>query len=731
MSEEFDPYREWLGFDNKTASTTYYKLLGLREFESDQNLIATAADKAIRKLRSQRPGPHSAAWSKILDELQDIKACLLDDRKKAAYDEDLRFADEFVKELEGGVVRDPAPAAVTSSSRKSAAPPVKQDPRYPPGMAPRGSTPLSTNTREEVELKTSPPSKPIDRKDSPFYPPMRQTDKAKPPASEASPAPDTASASPGDAPVSGNSPPSAATAGPAPMVSGFVQQSTFYPQPGAYPQQPAHYPPPAGYPQGYYPPQVQMLQPGYPYGGPPMAQPIGYGAPSPGPYGISPPAAPMYGAPMAMPLAPQAYMPQPVSPAPAALDPMAPVAIPGMSPATAAIPVGTAVAAPSALPPDSPPEGLLHSVDNPAMEVRGKSAAGVMLAAQKEKRSQRAMLFVGFGGLMLILVALLAYVAVTGKLGGTPVASNQPEKAATANVPQVTPISPEPVKPVTPPVPEPQPAPPAPKPPETKPEPNPEPKPEPVKPEPAKPEPPKPEPPKPEPPKPELKPDPPLAEMPTRDEAVQLGKALQQAKAAIGEFNFEEADAELAKADKLAKIPEHRDKLARLKEIGGYVKQFHERLVQAATGMDGGESFKVGSSTMVAMIEADQKQVILRVAGQNKAYQYADLPVGLAAALADMKLDKADPVARVLKGAFVAAHKNSTPDQLQQAKSWWEGATLGGADVSHLMPFLTDSYDLAKDLDKLKKDGAAPDASKSKAGTPATKDPKAILEGKT
>jgi hypothetical protein len=148
--------------------------------------------------------------------------------------------------------------------------------------------------------------------------------------------------------------------------------------------------------------------------------------------------------------------------------------------------------------------------------------------------------------------------------------------------------------------------------------------------------------------------------------------------------------------------------------------------------MDGGESFKVGSSTMVAMIEANQRQVVLRVAGQNKTYQYGDLPVGLASALADMKLEGSDPVSRVVKGAYVAVHRSSTPDQLQTAKSWWEEATLGGADVSHLMPFLTDSYDLAKDFDKLKNGDAAAKPEPQKGAKPGEKgtDIKALLEGK-
>jgi hypothetical protein len=139
------------------------------------------------------------------------------------------------------------------------------------------------------------------------------------------------------------------------------------------------------------------------------------------------------------------------------------------------------------------------------------------------------------------------------------------------------------------------------------------------------------------------------------------------------------------------------------------------------------------------MIEADQKQVILKVAGQSRTYQYSDLPVGLAAALADMKLEGSDPVSRVVKGAYVAVHRSSTPDQLQMAKSWWQEATLGGADVTHLMPFLTDSYDLAKDFDKLKKsDSAAKPELKGeseqeppKPAGKGTPDAKAILEGKS
>ncbi len=826
MSEEFDPYKAWLDIENKTASTTHYKLLGLPEFESDKNRITAAVDKAIRKIRSQRPGEHAAEWSKVLDELQEVKSVLLDDQKKNAYDDDLRFADEFVRELEGGMKRDLAAAAVAASAapKKTDARPIKQDPRYPPGMAPKANSPSPVaKSTEDVELRIGPGPNPIERKDSPFYPPSRPAvDWTKPPAPEATPAPVTPAAL---APTSTNDvlPPGAASSLPAiaptvapPMDSpspmpgyfpqtpnyspqqpapfqqpapthyqptGYPQQPPGYPQqaalysqqPSPYSQQPA-YPQQATYPPAYYPPPpgqapmaaYPMSQPGYGYGPPmaqPMPQPMGYGTPGvPGHYGGMPPmAAPIYGTPMAMPVAPPAYMQPP--PTPAALDPMAPVAIPGtvmaggmtspvpvampygappasaamLQPPSMAIPLGTAVATVEGSPPGSPSNTIATGTsDVPAKEVRSSSATAVMLAAKREKSSQQTLLFVGLGGLLLVVVSVLGLFAISGNFGRSQVA-NIPANNGGTNSPAVTPgnapsntVRPvSPGVPVSPPVKPQQPKPEEPektKVPEAKPttEMPVETKPEPAKPEPTKPEPAKPEPTKPEPPKPEPKPEAPPGELPSQAEVLQLGKALQSAKAAVGEFNFAEADVELAKAEKLAKLPEHRNKLARLKEVKEYVKQFHERLVQAATGMEAAESFKIGSSTFVGMVDADQKQVILKIAGQSKTYQYSDLPVHLAAALADMKLDGTDPVSRVVKGAYVACNKASTPTQLTSAKEWWDEATLGGADVSHLMPFLTDSYDLSRDLENLKKvdPAAKPDAK----GAP---DAKAILEGKT
>jgi hypothetical protein len=210
--------------------------------------------------------------------------------------------------------------------------------------------------------------------------------------------------------------------------------------------------------------------------------------------------------------------------------------------------------------------------------------------------------------------------------------------------------------------------------------------------------------------------------MVTRQEAIALGKALAMAKVALGEQNFEEADKQLAIAEPLAKLPEHQAKYQRLKEVANYVKQFRQAVAEAVAEMEAGETFKVGTSTMVVVVETFPDKIIIRSLGQNKTYPFQDLPVGLAVAIVDMKLDTSAPANRVIKGAYLAVDKRGDSVALDKAKAFWEEAQLGGVDVNHLMPFLSDKYD---ELDKdIPAEGEKKDASPAKADeTPTTDGP--------
>jgi hypothetical protein len=335
------------------------------------------------------------------------------------------------------------------------------------------------------------------------------------------------------------------------------------------------------------------------------------------------------------------------------------------------------------------------------------SAAAIAMRRQQE--TQRNVLLLGAGSVVIILGALAAYVVMSGKENGlTEVAQNNPtqplegskpiEGSGTPGVkpapPTPTPAPmpspgpmPEPMPPMPAPMPAPEPAPmPAPMP-----TPEPAPMPEPPKPEPAKPELPKPEPPKPEPPKP------PVAR-PTKEQLVELGEALTTAKTALGEQQFDRADTNIERAMLLAKLPEHQEMVARLKEVANYCKQFREAIGIAVQNFQVGDEIRVGSSTVLAVVETGEDKIIVRVTAMNRTYRFEDLPVGLAQAIVEYRLPKADPVNKVIHGAFLAVDKRKDPDTLARAKSLWEEALASGVDANHLLPFLSDDYDLAKGL---------------------------------
>jgi len=195
----------------------------------------------------------------------------------------------------------------------------------------------------------------------------------------------------------------------------------------------------------------------------------------------------------------------------------------------------------------------------------------------------------------------------------------------------------------------------------------------------------------------------PVIDKPTREQLIALGKALTNAKAALSEQNFTEADRSLADAEKLAKLPEHQAKVGRLKVVGQYVRQFRHAIEEAVKTMEAASSFKVGSSTQVGVVETFPNKIIIRSAGVNKTYLFEDLPPGLAVAIANMKLDMGDPVSKVVTGAYIVVDKRSDSEDLGKAKTMWDEARAAGIDIGDLPLVLTDHYDFEKEAAENKK----------------------------
>jgi hypothetical protein len=116
MVDHFDPYHKWLGIPPKDQPPNHYRLLALDLFESDPDVIDAAASKQVAYLRTCATGPHVALSQKILNEVAAVRLCLLDRKKKAEYDRELRLAMETASEKESPADDGPLPAATANDA---------------------------------------------------------------------------------------------------------------------------------------------------------------------------------------------------------------------------------------------------------------------------------------------------------------------------------------------------------------------------------------------------------------------------------------------------------------------------------------------------------------------------------------------------------------------------------------------------------------------------------------
>jgi hypothetical protein len=85
-----DAHYKWLGIPPEEQPADRYRLLGLRAFESDADVIDAAADRQMAHVQRYQSGPHATLSQKILNEIATARVCLLNPPRKAAYDQSLR-----------------------------------------------------------------------------------------------------------------------------------------------------------------------------------------------------------------------------------------------------------------------------------------------------------------------------------------------------------------------------------------------------------------------------------------------------------------------------------------------------------------------------------------------------------------------------------------------------------------------------------------------------------------
>lgn len=87
--EDFDPYEEWLEIPPEEQPPSYYRLLGVEEFEEDLAVIDAAAKKRTAYLHPMGSGPERASVHRLLGEVAKARRTLLSEESKRKYDEQL------------------------------------------------------------------------------------------------------------------------------------------------------------------------------------------------------------------------------------------------------------------------------------------------------------------------------------------------------------------------------------------------------------------------------------------------------------------------------------------------------------------------------------------------------------------------------------------------------------------------------------------------------------------
>jgi hypothetical protein len=159
MVDDFDAYYLWLGIPPDEQPPDHYRLLGVRRFESNGDVIEAAADRQMGHVQRYKIGAHSALSQQLLNQLASAKICLLKTESKAEYDRQLR---ERVAPVASQPAVVPAATAVPQPSVPRAATPIRVVP-LPTAEPLRAAEPWtvepSRSTRARVTPARSMPSK--------------------------------------------------------------------------------------------------------------------------------------------------------------------------------------------------------------------------------------------------------------------------------------------------------------------------------------------------------------------------------------------------------------------------------------------------------------------------------------------------------------------------------------------------------------------------------------------
>ena len=108
----FDPYRTWLSIPEAERPPTHYQLLGVAPTEPDAEVIKEAALRQTSQVRVYQTGPHAEVCTRLLNEIAEARAVLLNKETRQAYDAGLQSPPAPPRPAPAvAPAREPAPAS--------------------------------------------------------------------------------------------------------------------------------------------------------------------------------------------------------------------------------------------------------------------------------------------------------------------------------------------------------------------------------------------------------------------------------------------------------------------------------------------------------------------------------------------------------------------------------------------------------------------------------------------
>ncbi|MEX2026657.1 MAG: hypothetical protein WEH44_05140 [Pirellulaceae bacterium] len=148
---QFDPYYTWLGIPPEEQPPTHYRLLGLRDFEASQDVIANAADRQMSYVRTFQSGRYREDSQRVLNEIAAARLCLLTAERKDAYDAALRAKQRSsARVTESRMASAPPVPRAAASAPAAAVPHNGERPLKPPPL--RSSVSAGSSSSQEVAI---------------------------------------------------------------------------------------------------------------------------------------------------------------------------------------------------------------------------------------------------------------------------------------------------------------------------------------------------------------------------------------------------------------------------------------------------------------------------------------------------------------------------------------------------------------------------------------------------